>query len=172
MRRGAPAAIAAIFALMFGCASPGTSLYVDDMYHGRQMLLDRDYGKALELFIAAGQNRKSAAALAYAGVACYYMRDIQRADDYLTRAQALSAGSDARWLILGYRSLVLFKEGRGIEGLEMLKEYRDLYQSLEPESKSLSELDQMVDSGLVNVEYLELHMDQQVQTRYVDYDRM
>jgi hypothetical protein len=172
VRRTAFAAIVAIFPLMLGCASPGISLYIDDMYHGRQMLVDGAYGKALVLFVSASENQKSAAALAFAGVTYYKMGEIQRADDYLTRAQAISAGSDARWLILGYRSLVFFKEGRGMEGLQALKEYRDLYRSLEPQSKSLAELDQMVDSGLVDAERLDLHLDQQVKTRYIDYNQL
>jgi hypothetical protein len=37
---------------------------------------------------------------------------------------------------------------------------------------SFGAADQMVASGLVDVEYLELHLDQQVKTRYIDYNRM
>jgi tetratricopeptide (TPR) repeat protein len=163
-----------VFALMTGCATTGLSLsaYIDDMYQGREMLMDRNYPKALELFISANQRQPSAAALGFAGATCYRMGEIRRADDYLTMALAISEGSDAVWLILGYKSLVLIQQGREIEGLQALRVYTDLYKSLEPQSQSIADLEEMLASGRINIPYLEVLLDQEVQKRFIDYNKL
>jgi tetratricopeptide (TPR) repeat protein len=165
-----------LLALLAGCVTSGPSksmsLYIDDMYEGRKALMAREYQKALDLFLSANQRQASAAALGFAGATCYRMGDIRRADEYLTRAWRLNKNSDAVWLILGYRSLVLMQEGRDAEGLEMLSAYADIYKFLEPQSASIGDLQQMLNSGHINVPYVEVLLDQEVQQRYVDYNKL
>lgn len=155
-----------------GCATSQLSGYINDMYDGRKMLMNREYQKALNLFLRANQQQSSAAALAFAGVASYRMGDIEAAEQYLNRAQVINPETDAKWLVLGYKSLVLLRQGYQAEGLLCLRAYIDVYSNLEPASHSLADLREMVGSGPVNLQYLEVLLDRQVRERYVNYNKL
>ena len=113
-----------------GCAAMqqyGT--YQSDIFRGRQLMSDGDYKPALEDFIkAAGAMPAEPYSYALAAAASYKMDDIDAASRYIEEAARRDAQGDARIRILGYKALILLKQGKEREGLQALGDYVRAYE--------------------------------------------
>ena len=188
-KRGFLASMTVLLALLLGCAS-SLSIYIDNMYWGRNLLREGQYQKALERFLVANQHQPAAVALAFAGVASYKMGDLQRADGYLTTAQAIGERSDAYFVIVGYKALILFSEGKRSEGLTELNAYIAACRNLQPispgmkdaefnvmygrspPSASLKSVELIAASGQIDTRQLERLIDQQMNESEIVYNKL
>ncbi|HUJ89214.1 MAG TPA: hypothetical protein VLX12_03390 [Syntrophorhabdales bacterium] len=188
-KRGFRASMTVVVALLLGCTS-SLSTYIDNMYWGRNLLRDGQYQKALERFLVANTYQSAPVALAFAGVASYKMGDLQRADGYLTPAQLIGERSDAYFVIVGYKALILFAEGKRGEGLAELDLYIAACKKVQPISPSMKDVEfnithgryppsaslksvvAMASSGQIDVRLLEQLIDQQMNESEIVYSKL
>ncbi len=164
--------LVAVSLLVLGCQSPPFSRFIDDMYQGRADLGQRKYSSALASFQEANRIAPSAGALAFAAIASYKMNDIPLADSYLLQAQGLNPDQIVTCIILGYQSLVRFRQGNQFGGRQELASYIAAYKNLQPESTGIRAVELAVTSDGVDVYWLELTIDEQISKLPVDYDKM
>ncbi len=181
--------VSVVVVLLFGCVS-SLSIYIDNMYWGRNLLRQGQYEKARERFLVANQYQPAAVALAFAGVASYKIGDLQGAGQYLTTALAIGGQTDAYFVIFGYRALVLFSEGKRSEGLSELNAYIAICRNVQPispslkdtefnivngrypQSESLKSVEAMAASGRIDIRLLERLIDQQISETEIVYNRL
>ena len=163
----------AISLLVLGCAvtSP-LSNFADYMHHGNELLTEKKYPAALESFQEANRMRSSSGALAFAAMAAYKLNDIPLADSYLTQAQALNPDDVVICIILGYRSLVRFKQGDEARGRRELATYITAYKNLLPGSTIIRDAEFIAASTRVDTKRLEESIDRQIDELPVNYDKM
>ena len=178
-----------VVGLLLGCTSP-LSTYINNMYWGRNLLRQGQYQKARERFLVANSYQPAAAAFAFAGVASYKMGDLEEADRYLTIAKQMGGRTDASFLILGYRALTYFAEGREREGFMDLNGYiaacrnvRPISPSMKdmefnimygryPPSESLRSVEAMALSRQIDIRSLEQLIDQQINETEIVYSNL
>jgi uncharacterized protein HemY len=114
-------------------ALPGCSTayhtYRWDISAGKKMLDAGEYSQAREDFIGAAKAEPSEpASYALAATTSYKMNDLQAASQSITEAAKRDNHSDAYIRILGYKTLILLKQGREKEGLDALHAYIVAYE--------------------------------------------
>jgi tetratricopeptide (TPR) repeat protein len=111
-----------------GC-STAYKTYSSDIWSGKKMLGEGVYPQAREDFVAASKaDPAEPASYALAATASYKMDDLQAASLSITEAEKRDKFSDAYIRILGYKALILLKQGREQEGLDALHAYIVAYE--------------------------------------------
>ena len=115
-------------AALLGC-STAYQTYRSDMSTGKSMLDAGEYRQARETFMGAAKAQPAEpASYAMAATASYKLNDIQAASESITEAAKRDNHSDAYIRILGYKALILLREGREKEGLDALHAYIVAYE--------------------------------------------
>jgi len=165
--------VMAVSLLVLGCATTSPlSSFADSMYRGSRLLMEGKFPAALESFQEANRMRPSAGALAFAAMAAYKMNDIPLADNYLTQAQALNPDDVVVCIILGYRSLVRFRQGDEARGRRELATYITAYKNLLPGSASIRDAEFLAASGSIDTRRLQESIDRQIDELPINYDKM
>jgi tetratricopeptide (TPR) repeat protein len=113
---------------LLGCGT-AYHTYRSDMDAGKKLLNTGDYSQAREDFIGAGKAHPAEpASYALAATASYKMNDLQAASRSITEAVKRDNHSDAYIRILGYKALILLRQGREKEGLDALHAYIVAYE--------------------------------------------
>ena len=105
-------------------------MYATDMFHGKQLLREQDYADARTDFVNAAEAQKRPAAYAFAATASYKMGDLTSAERYVMEAERLDGKDYSYVRTLGYKSLVLLKEGHTEPGLDALNQYTQVLSSI------------------------------------------
>ena len=115
---------------LFACASMKQyDAYRADMWSGKKLLGDGDYKSALERFQKATKAMPGEPeAHAFAATASFKLNDAEAASGYIQEAIKLNKPNDSYIRILGYKALILLKQGRQKEGLDALGDYIQAYQ--------------------------------------------
>lgn len=111
-----------LIAVSFASCSTQYAAYSNQMFLGKKLFQDKEYKKAMELFIQASQAKKDSASLALLGSSYYKMGDIENADSYIKEAERVDKNSYYRLRILGYKALIMLKQNKP-EGFDGLKQY-------------------------------------------------
>lgn len=106
------------------------NMYADNMFHGKRLLREDDYANARVDFLKAAEAQKWPTAYAFAATAAYKMGDLASAEQYVMEAQRLDGKDYSYVRTLGYKSLILLKEGKEKEGLETLQQYAQVLRSI------------------------------------------
>ncbi|MGD0236118.1 MAG: hypothetical protein ABSC55_16485 [Syntrophorhabdales bacterium] len=115
--------------LSVSCSTPW-STYSDDMFHGKRLLRDEEYGEARADFLKAAEAQKWPSAYALAATASYKMGDLASAEQYIMEAERLDGKDYSYVRVLGYKALILLKEGKEMEGREALQRYAQTLRSI------------------------------------------
>jgi len=115
--------------LSVSCSTPW-STYSDDMFHGKRLLRDEEYGEARADFLKAAEAQKWPSAYAFAATASYKMGDLTSAEQYIMEAELLGGKDYSYVRVLGYKALILLKEGKEKEGQEALQRYAQTLRSI------------------------------------------
>ena len=114
---------------LLGC-STAYQTYRSDIGTGKKMFDAGEYRQAREDFMnAAKADPTQADPYALAATASYKMNDLQTASQSIAEAAKRSGTSDAHIRILGYKALILLKQGRQEEGLDALHAYIAAYEN-------------------------------------------
>jgi tetratricopeptide (TPR) repeat protein len=149
--------------LSFSCTTRW-SVYSDDMFHGKRLLQEEEYAAARQDFVRAAEAQKWPAAYAFAATASYKMGDLTGSERYIAEAERLN-GNDYSYLrVLGYKSLILLKEGKENEGREALQQYARLLRSTSS-PKGATQIDSWMKQQSGDLPRLEKMIDEQV-SRY------
>ncbi len=91
---------------------------------------EQEYAAARIDFVKAAEAQKWPSAYAFAATASYKMGDLAGAERYVMEAERLD-GTDYSYVrTIGYKSLILLKEGKEKEGLEALQQYAQVLRSI------------------------------------------
>src|SRR5208283_1959580 len=113
---------------LLGCGT-AYHTYRSDMDAGKKLLDTGEYGQARQDFIGAAKAQPAdAASYALAATASYKLNDIQAASQSIMEAAKRDKHSEAYIRILGYKALILLKQGREKEGLDALHAYIVAYE--------------------------------------------
>ncbi len=158
-----------LFALA-SCSSTGTS---SNIVEGKVLLDEGKYPQAKSVFLKAGEDRVDVVSLAYAATAAYKAKDIPEAARLLDAADKVREQGGVLLRIAGYKSLVLFAQGKETAGLDSLKRYIDLYNSLGATMANTAadtrDLERMLKARRVNAATLETVMDRQINSYEDEY---
>jgi tetratricopeptide (TPR) repeat protein len=105
-------------------------MYADNMFHGKRLLREDEYAAARADFLKAAEAQKWPSAYAFAATASYKMGDPESAERYVMEAERLDGKDYSYVRTLGYKSLILLKEGREKEGMEALQQYAQVLRSI------------------------------------------
>jgi tetratricopeptide (TPR) repeat protein len=119
----------AIALLSFSCSTQWNT-YADNMFHGKRLLREQEYGEARNDFLKAAEAQKWPSAYAFAATASYKMGDLTSAEEYVLEAERLNGRDYSYVRTLGYKAVILLKEGKEREGLEALQEYTRILRSI------------------------------------------
>ncbi len=115
--------------LLVSC-STSWNTYAGNMFQGKRLLRDRDYIEARTDFIKAAEAQQWPAAYAFAATASYKIGDLPSAERYVIEAERLNGKDYSYVRTLGYKSLVLLREGKEEEGLTALGDYVQVLRSI------------------------------------------
>ena len=155
-----------VIAVLFltSCATSNTNMvYSRYMFEGKKEWQAKDYAQAKADFLKAYEAEKRVAPLAWAATTSYWLNDLASAERYLREAEAdpeFKKGF-SYFRVMGYKALVLLKQGNKSEGLAVLKTYVDAYGHTFP-SSNLARIDFMVRKGDVNLPRLEVMLEDDV----------
>jgi uncharacterized protein HemY len=111
-----------------GC-STAYHVYQGDMWEGKRLLGQGDYGKAHEHFVKAAKALPDEAyPYAFAATSSCKMNDLEAASRFIEEAAKRGRQRDAQIRIKGYKALILLKQGKEKEGLQALDDYMLAYQ--------------------------------------------
>jgi hypothetical protein len=117
--------------LSLSCAtSTSWNIYAENMFHGKRLLREQEYAAARIDFVRAAEAQKWPSAYAFAATASYKMGDLVGAEGYVMEAERLSERDYSYVRALGYKSLILLKEGKEKEGLEALQQYAQVLRTI------------------------------------------
>ena len=102
------------------------------MFDGRRAMDEADYEKARNDFLEAARVEPDARSYAYAATASYKAGDVAGARHLMEEAAKRDGKSYSYLRILGYRALILLREGNGREGLDALGAYIAAYKTCIP----------------------------------------
>lgn len=160
----------AVAGALLGCSAM-LSAYRSDMWDGKRLMDSGEYGKAREEFLKAAKAEPAAAApYAFAATASYKMNDLEGASGFMAEATTRDKYLDAHIRILGYRSLILLKEGKQKEGLKALDEYTDAY-GKEYGKEDLRDVRTMVRDNRIDLVALQNILDGQIRTYESDLEQ-
>ena len=116
-------------ALAFISCSTQYAAYSKEIYTGKKLLAEKEYAKAKDYFVQASQDQRNSTSLALLGTAYYKMGDIAGAENSIKEAERIDKTSDCYLRILGYKSLILLKQGNP-DGFIALRQYADYVKQL------------------------------------------
>jgi tetratricopeptide (TPR) repeat protein len=139
--------------------STSYNTYAQNMFHGKRLLQNEEYREARADFVKAAEAQGWPSAYAFAATASYKIGDLASAERYIMEAERRD-GEDYSYLrTIGYKSLILLREGREIEGMDALKRYAELLRAVSSprgarqvdiwsrqQPRDLSALERMVDA--------------------------
>jgi tetratricopeptide (TPR) repeat protein len=129
---------------------------------GKKLLDTGEYGQAREDFIGAAKAQPAeAASYALAATASYKLNDLQAASQSIMEAAKRDKHSDAYIRILGYKALILLKQGREKEGLDALQAYIAAYEK-EYAPQNVREVRAMWRTAHINLPTLEGLLDGEI----------
>lgn len=162
-------ALIVLFALAC-CSSTGTN---NSIFEGKALLDEGKYPQAKSVFLQAGEGRADVVSLAFAGTAAYKAKDIPEAARLLDAADKFREQGGALLRIAGYKSLVLFAQGKETAGLDSLKRYIDLYNSLAATMVNTAadtrDMERMLKTRRIDVANLETVMERQITSYEEEY---
>jgi tetratricopeptide (TPR) repeat protein len=128
MKRAFCLVIVACAVALLGCSTTYHE-YRSDILKGKRMLDTGEYREAHEAFTGAAKAQPAEpASYALAAAASYKMNDLQAASESIQEAAKRGKNSDAYIRILGYKTLILLRQGREREGLDALHAYIVAYE--------------------------------------------
>lgn len=150
---------------ILGCSSMQQySTYQTDMSKAKKMLDNADYKQALESFVdAAKAMPKEPDPYAYAATASYKLNNIEAASGYIRDAVQLNKSSDAYIRILGYKALILLRQGRHKEGMDALNDYIQNYEQ-QYAARNVRDIKAMWRSNKIDLPALEQYLDEGITT--------
>ena len=146
------------------CASSDINrAYSRYMFEGKQDWLAKDYAQAKADFLKAYEADRRVAPLAWAATTSYWLNDLPAAEQYLREAEANPEFGKgfSYFRVLGYKALVLLKQGKKSEGMAALKAYVDAYGRTFPSSNT-GRIEFMVRKGEVDLPRLEVMMENDI----------
>jgi len=147
---------------LLGCGT-AYHTYRSDMDAGKKLLNTGDYSQAREDFIGAGKAQPAEpASYALAATASYKLNDLPAASNSITEAAKRDRHSDAYIRILGYKALILLKQGREKEGLDALQAYIAAYEK-EYAPQNVREVRAMWRTAHINLPVLEDLLDGEIE---------
>ncbi len=141
--------------------------YSNNMFNAKRFLEYGQYREARADFVRAAEARRTAEAFAFAATAAYKLNDLPAAEQYIDDAARLDGRTDFYMRILGYRALILLREGRQDEGLNALERYAYAMSNTYPMT-STARVQVMAQTGQVNLPLLEGLIDEAVNS--YEYD--
>jgi tetratricopeptide (TPR) repeat protein len=143
------------------------------MVEGKALLDQGKYPQAKSAFLRGGEDRADVAALAFAATAAYKAEDITEAARLLDAADSVREQGGVLLRIAGYKSLVLFAQGKQTAGLDSLKRYINLYNNLGTTMLNTvadtRDVERMLKTRRINVAILETVMDRQINSYEDEY---
>ena len=119
-----------MMSLALAACSTGYQAYRAGTFRGKALLGEEEYAQAKEEFVKASQaGPQEPEAYALAATASYKMHDVAAADRLIQEAMKHDKQSDVYIRILGYRALILFKQGKENEAFDVLHDYIAAYQN-------------------------------------------
>ncbi len=144
--------------------------YRSDMWNGKKLLNDGDYKQSLDEFIKAAKSMPAESEpCAFAATASFKLDDVEGASRYVQDAARLKQG-DSYMRILGYKSLVLLKQGKEKEGLAALGDFISAYEK-EYAPQNVREVRKMWRSGRVDPMALQRLVDDEITIYESDMDQ-
>jgi hypothetical protein len=142
------------------CSTP-YAVYSRNVFEGKKFYQYKEYSQARQAFLAAYEAEKNVTALAWAATTSYWLNDLASAETYIREAEPKARKSVSYFRVIGYKSLVLLKQGKKDEGLVTLKEYVDAYGRTYP-SNNLPWIDLMVKRGDVDMPKLQAVLEEDI----------
>ncbi|MCX5817134.1 MAG: tetratricopeptide repeat protein [Proteobacteria bacterium] len=139
--------------------------YSNEMLTGKQFLQEKEYEKAKEYFTQASNVQQDSASLALLGVTYYKMGDLANAERTIREAERIDKNSAYYMRILGYKSLILLKQGKP-EGFNALRQYVDYVKQLGLPLET-HEIEKMIENNVVDLAILDPKIEEQA-TWYED----
>ena len=164
LRKGVYAGYVTVMLFLASCASSGMNrVYNGYMFQGKEDWQAKDYAQAKADFLKAYEAEKRVAPLGWAETASYWLNDLPAAAQYLREAEANPEFRKgfSYFRVLGYKALVLLKQGNKQEGLAVLKTYIDAY-GLTFASANLAKIEFMVRNGEVDPPKLAVMMEDDI----------
>jgi tetratricopeptide (TPR) repeat protein len=162
MRQALYAGCVTAILFLTSCATSST-VYSRYMFEGKKEWQAKDYAQAKADFLKAYEVDKRVAPLAWAATTSYWLNDLASAERYLQEAEANREFKKgfSYFRIMGYRALVLLRQGKKSEGLAVLKTYVDAYDHTFPSSNT-ARIAFMVRKGEVDLPRLEVMVEDDV----------
>ncbi len=114
---------------VFVSCSTQYGAYSKEIYTGKKLLEEKEYEKSKELFSQASRDQRNSTSLAMLGTTYYKMGDIANAESSIKEAEKIDKNSESYMRILGYKSLILLKQGDP-DGYKALRQYADYVKNL------------------------------------------
>jgi len=146
--------------ILVSCSSANYTAYSKEMLTGKNLLQDQQYEKAKEYFVQASNVQPDSATLALLGTTYYKMGDLANAERTIREAERIDKSSDYYMRILGYKSLILLKQGNP-EGYNALKQYAD-YVKHTGLPLEMHEIEKMIKNNSVDLAVLEPKIEEQI----------
>ncbi|MCX5799463.1 MAG: hypothetical protein NTU90_07895 [Proteobacteria bacterium] len=139
--------------------------YSRNMFIGKELLKQKEYGKAEGYFQGALKDQRGAASLTYLAVTNYKMNNMNNAERLIKEAERIGVNDLCYLRTVGYKALVLLKKDKK-EGLEALKFYIEYYKYLYP-LMTVKDVEDIWKHGGTDMDKLEKLMEEQI-TWYED----
>jgi tetratricopeptide (TPR) repeat protein len=147
-------------AFLTSCSTP-YSIYSRNYFEGKQLYQYKEYAQARQAFLAAYQAEKNVTALAWAATTSYRLNDLAGAENYIREAEPKAKKSVSYFRVIGYKALVLLKQGKKDEGMQTLREYVSAFSRTYP-SSNLPWIELMIKKGDVDLPRLEAMLEEDI----------
>lgn len=152
------AGIVVLSALFFISCSTQYAAYSKEIYTGKRLLEEKEYGKAKEYFTQASQDQRDSASLALLGTAYYKTGDIANSESAFREAERIDKDSEYLLRILGYKSLILLKQDKP-EGFKALREFKAYVKNINIPFE-MHDVDMMIAKNTADIKALEAKIDE------------
>ncbi len=162
MRKTIYSVIATLFlCLLLNACSTTYSLYNENIFKGKQLLLNKDYTAAEKHFKEATNNLRDAVSLTFLAVAEYKMGHLEDARKLIE--EAAKEKPDILYFVrtFGYRAMIITRLDR-TQGISALKDYIDRYEHVYP-LESIRDLQVMVRKGDIDKDRMERIIEEQIE---------
>jgi len=150
--------VAVVF--LASCSTP-YSMYSRNVFEGKRLYQYKEYAQARQAFLSAYEAEKNVTALAWAATTSYWLNDLASAETYIREAEPKAQKSVSYFRVTGYKALVLLRQGKKDEGLQVLKEYVYAYGRSFP-SSNLPWIDLMIKKGDVDIVKLQAVLEEDI----------
>lgn len=147
---------------LLGCTTTSYQTYLGDFLAGRESLRRGEYKQAKQQLESAAKEFPDVSSYAFLATAYYKIGDTASAAGAMDKAKHLDAYGTYHLRIIGYSALIDIKE-KGADSTESLKEYLAYYKLCQP-LMSMSDVEDMIDTGIISLMTLEGIMDTQIRT--------